>query len=60
MEQVDRSTSKKYGGICEAAISYTISPVHNEDYFVELAKKLEDMGADTICIKDMANLLAAL
>lgn len=48
---------KKYGGICEAAMSYTVSPVHNEDYFVELAKTLEKMGADVICIKDMANLL---
>lgn len=49
--------TKKYGGICEAAISYTTSPVHNEEYFVNLAKELEAMGADTICIKDMANLL---
>ena len=48
---------KKYGGICEAAISYTKSPVHNEDYFVNLANTLAEMGADTICIKDMANLL---
>ena len=48
---------KKYGGICEAAISYTVSPVHNEEYFVNLAKTLENMGADVICIKDMANLL---
>ncbi len=48
---------KKYGGICEAALSYTLSPVHNEDYFVKVAKELEQMGADTICIKDMANLL---
>lgn len=48
---------KKYGGIAEVALSYTISPVHNEDYFVNLAKKLEKMGADVICIKDMANLL---
>ena len=56
MEQAMKSI-KKYGGICEAAISYTVSPVHNEEYFVELAKKLEKMGADTICIKDMANLL---
>ena len=56
MEQAMKSC-KKYGGICEAAISYTVSPVHNEDYFVELAKKLEKMGADVICIKDMANLL---
>ena len=49
--------TKKYGGICEPALSYTISPVHNEDYFVKLAKELVQMGADTICIKDMANLL---
>ncbi len=49
--------TKKYGGTCEAAISYTTSPVHDEDYFVKLAKELEQMGADTICIKDMANLL---
>ncbi len=48
---------KKYKGICEATMSYTTSPVHNEEYFIELAKKLENMGADTICIKDMANLL---
>ncbi|MBQ7302942.1 MAG: oxaloacetate decarboxylase subunit alpha [Clostridia bacterium] len=48
---------KKHGGICEAALCYTVSPVHNEDYFVELAKELESMGADTIAIKDMANLL---
>ncbi len=51
------SAIKKNGGICEAAISYTISPVHNEDYFVSLSKELVQMGADTICIKDMANLL---
>lgn len=49
--------TKKYGGFCEPAISYTISPVHNEDYFVKVAKELVQMGADCICIKDMANLL---
>ena len=48
---------KEYGGKAEAAISYTKSPVHSEDYFVKLAMQLEKMGADTICIKDMANLL---
>ncbi len=52
---------KKYGAggkcVCEAAISYTTSPVHTTEYFVNLAKQLEDMGADNICIKDMANLL---
>ena len=48
---------KKYGGVCEAAISYTTSPVHTTEYFVNLAKQLAQMGADNICIKDMANLL---
>lgn len=48
---------KEYGGMCETAISYTVSPVHNIDYFVKLACDLEKMGADVICIKDMANLL---
>lgn len=52
---------KKYGSggkcVCEAAISYTTSPVHTTEYFVSLAKRLEEMGADNICIKDMANLL---
>lgn len=48
---------KKHGGMVEAAMSYTTSPVHDEAYFVEKAVVLEQMGADTICIKDMANLL---
>ena len=48
---------KQYGGIAEVAMSYTISPVHTEEYFVELARRIEEMGADIICIKDMANLL---
>lgn len=48
---------KQAGGTCEAAISYTTSPVHNIEYFVKMAKTLEEMGADVICIKDMANLL---
>ena len=43
--------------VCEACISYTTSPVHNEEYFVQLAVELEKMGADVIAIKDMANLL---
>jgi len=56
VEQAIKSC-KKFGGICEPALSYTQSPVHNEDYFVRVAKDLENMGADVICIKDMANLL---
>ncbi len=51
------NATKKYGGQVEATLSYTISPIHNEAYFVKLAKELEQMGADTICVKDMANLL---
>ena len=56
LEQAIKST-KKYGGQVEATLSYTISPIHSEAYFVKLAKELEGMGADAICIKDMANLL---
>ena len=49
--------TKYYGGTVDAAISYTTSPVHNTEYFVRLACELQEKGADTICIKDMANLL---
>ena len=56
LEQAIKST-KKYGGQVEATLSYTISPIHNEDYFVKLGRELEEMGADALCIKDMANLL---
>ncbi len=56
LEQAVKCT-KKYGGICETAISYTTSPIHNIEYFTKLAKDMESMGADIICVKDMANLL---
>lgn len=56
MKQAIDST-KKYGGTVEAALCYTTSKVHTIDYFVDLAVKLEQMGADIVCIKDMANLL---
>ena len=56
LEQAIKST-KKYGGMVEGTLSYTISPIHDEEYFVKMAKELEQMGADVICIKDMANLL---
>jgi len=49
--------TKKEGGHVQAAISYTISPVHNIESFVKLAKELEEMGADSLCVKDMAGLL---
>lgn len=49
--------TKKEGGHVQAAISYTTSPVHTTESFVKMAKELENMGADSICIKDMAGLL---
>ena len=51
---------KACGKHVEAAICYTISPVHNVNRYVDMAKQLEDMGTDTLCVKDMAGLLAPL
>ena len=48
---------KKEKGHVQATVCYTISPVHNVDTFVKLAKDLENLGADSICVKDMAGLL---
>ena len=56
METAVKAT-KQYNGMAEVAMSYTTSPVHTEEYFVNLARQIEDMGADLICIKDMAGLL---
>ena len=41
----------------QGTISYTVSPVHTIDLWVDLAKQIEDMGAHSLCIKDMAGLL---
>jgi len=49
--------SKKYGAECQCAMSYTTSKVHTTTYFLDLGQKLEAMGADSICIKDMAGIL---
>ncbi|MBF0281517.1 MAG: sodium-extruding oxaloacetate decarboxylase subunit alpha [Zetaproteobacteria bacterium] len=48
---------KENGKHAEGAISYTTSPVHTLEYFIDLAKSFEDLGCDTIAIKDMAGLL---
>lgn len=48
---------KKFGGHCQCALSYTISPVHTTDYYINLAKKMQELGAHSICIKDMAGIL---
>lgn len=47
----------KAGKHAQGAISYTISPVHTIEHFLEQAKELEDMGCNSLCIKDMAGLL---
>lgn len=49
--------AKEAGGHCQTAISYTTSDIHTVDYFVKLAKEMADLGADSICIKDMAGVL---
>ncbi len=51
------NAAKKYGGHVQAAISYTTGPVFDIDYYCNYAKQLENAGADSICIKDMAGLL---
>ncbi len=48
---------KREGAHVQASICYTIGPPYSIDYFVNLASQLADMGADTICIKDMAGLI---
>ncbi len=48
---------KEVGGHFEGAISYTVSPVHTLDSYLDYAQQLKEIGADTICIKDMAGML---
>lgn len=55
--QVAAGAIKECGGHFEGAISYTVSPVHTLDSYLEYAQELKDLGADTICIKDMAGML---
>ena len=47
----------KVGKHAQGTISYTLSPVHTTELWIDLAKQIEDMGADSLCIKDMAGLL---
>ncbi|MCL4468871.1 MAG: sodium-extruding oxaloacetate decarboxylase subunit alpha [Deltaproteobacteria bacterium] len=49
--------AKQFGKFVEGALSYTTSPVHTTEYFLDYAKALEDLGVDSICIKDMAGLI---
>ncbi|HEB79024.1 MAG TPA: oxaloacetate decarboxylase subunit alpha [Rhodospirillales bacterium] len=45
------------GKHAQGCVSYTLSPIHNMDYWLDLAKKLEDLGSHSICIKDTAGLI---
>lgn len=55
--EVPAAAVKEAGGLFEGALSYTVSPVHTLDTYLEFAQQLKDLGADTICIKDMAGML---
>ena len=55
--EVSAEAIKECGGHFEGAISYTVSPVHTLDSFIDYAVQLKELGADTICIKDMAGML---
>ena len=52
IKNVNKHNKNSQGTIC-----YTTSPVHNEKYWLKLAKNIEDMGAKSLAIKDMAGLL---
>jgi len=49
--------TKKENGHAQIALSYTLGDAYTMDYWMDIAKRIEDMGADSICIKDMAGLL---
>lgn len=49
--------ARKEGAQVQATLCYTISPVHDLEYFMTMAQKLVDMGADSFCVKDMAGIL---
>ena len=51
------AAAKENGKHAQGTISYTVSPVHDLNLWIELSKQIEDMGADSLCIKDMAGLL---
>lgn len=50
--------TKRCGGHVQATVCYSIGPVYDVEYYVRIGKILEDMGADSICLKDMAGMLA--
>ncbi|AET66706.1 acetyl-CoA carboxylase, biotin carboxyl carrier protein [Desulfosporosinus orientis DSM 765] len=57
---VPMEAAKKAGAHVQASVVYTISPVHTTKHYLETATALAELGADSICIKDMAGLLTPL
>ena len=55
--EIPMKAVKENGGHVQACLSYTISPIHTVDYFVNKFIKLSKMGADSLCIKDMAGMI---
>ncbi len=56
LETAVKATNKEKGHV-QIALSYTLGDAYTLDYWKDIAKKIEDMGADSLCIKDMAGLL---
>ncbi len=56
--RVPIETAKKVGGHVQGSLCYTISPIHTVERYVEDFKKLEKMGCDSLCIKDMAGMIS--
>lgn len=55
--EVAMAETKKQGAHAQGTIVYTVSPIHDIESYIKLAKQLENMGADSICLKDMAGLI---
>jgi pyruvate carboxylase subunit B len=56
--EVSIKTAKRVGAHVQGTVCYTISPVHPIPLYVKMAKELEEMGCDSLCIKDMAGLIS--
>ena len=51
------TVAKREGAHVQGAVVYTVSPVHSIEHYVDVALQLQEMGVDSLCVKDMAGLL---
>lgn len=56
--EIPIKVAKREGAHVQGSVVYTVSPVHTMEHYLDTARELENMGVDSICIKDMAGLLA--